>query len=517
MERAVNRPLLCAELIGRGPELAEIGRLLEQVRAGCGRVVVISEEAGVGKSRLIRELRQQAMGFRVAQGSCFPTDAASPYALVLELIRSLVGESPENEMLAALGPLVPLLYPLLPDLIPAPPERVPLPTVESQQAKRRLEALLAQFFLGRAEGAPLLLIVEDLHWSDPSSLDFLSYLARRGTAAPLLLAATYRPEEVETPLGEWLSGLARERLVSELPLDPLSRLEVESMLATIFDEPHTSHDRRRLLHGELLEALFALTEGNPFFIEETLSALLVAGDIFPVGERWNRREAGSLSIPRSVQDAVQRRAAGLSASTRHILTLAAVAGRQFDFELLQQLTGYSESELLESMKELVAAQLVTETSDDQFAFRHALTREAIYTQLLSRERRRLHLAIGEALEQAAPAAVVMHLPDLASHFYQAREWPKVLEYGRRAGEKAEGLHAHRAAIAYFTWVLQASGELSQPPPSAVCRGRGRAYEALGEFERAEQDYTQAMQTTGGRDPIAEWQGAMDLGLLWAGA
>jgi DNA-binding NarL/FixJ family response regulator len=515
MERAVNRPLLCADLIGRGSELAEVRGLLQEVRAGYSRVLVISGEAGVGKSRLIRECKVLATGFQVAQGTCFPTDAASPYALVLDVLRSLFGVSPESELLAALGPLAPLLYALLPDLLPAPAEPIPLPAVESQQAKRRLEALLAQFLLGRAEKAPLLLIVEDLHWSDASSLDFLFYLARRATAVPLLLATTYRTEEANPPLGEWLSGLERERLITEVRIDPLSRQEVDSMLAAIFDEPHTSPDRRRLLHGELLEALFLLTEGNPFFIEETLSALLVAGDIFPVGEHWNRREAGSLSIPRSVQDAVQRRSAGLGTAARQLLTLAAVAGRQFDFELLQRLTGYSESEVLRNMKELVAAQLVTETSDDQFAFRHALTRESIYSQLLNRERRSLHRAIAATMEQAPPEVVVMRLEDLAYHFYQARDWAKVFEYGCRAGEKAAGLYAHRAAIAYFTWALEACRVLSLPPPPAIYRGRGQAYEALGEFEHAEQDYSQAMQIAGGEDLSAEWQGAIDLGLLWA--
>ena len=194
------------------------------------------------------------------------------------------------------------------------------------------------------------------------------------------------------------------------------------MLSAIFEQRHTAFDMRRFLHRELLEALYTLTEGNPFFVEEILSSLIAAGDIFYVRGYWNRRAGTQVSIPQSVQDAVQQRTAHVSEEARYVLTLAAVAGRHFDFALLQQLTQYEEHQLLLLMKELVSAQLVVEESADQFAFRHALTRRAIYTQLLARERSLLHLTIAQTMEHQASATTDAHLEDLAYHFYQASTW-----------------------------------------------------------------------------------------------
>ena len=156
----------------------------------------------------------------------------------------------------------------------------------------------------------------------------------------------------------------------------------------------------------------------------------------------------------------------MSEAARHVLTLAAVAGRHFDFALLQQLTRYDEQQLLLLMKELVSAQLVVEESADQFAFRHALTRQAIYSQLLTRERRMLHRTIAETMEHQSPVTPDLHLEDLAYHFYQARDWQKAVDYAQRAGEKALGLYSHRAAIDYFTWALEAADHLSLLPHSS---------------------------------------------------
>src|SRR5438132_1008677 len=169
------------------------------------------------------------------------------------------------------------------------------------------------------------------------------------------------------------------------------------------------------------------------------------------------------------------------------------------------------------MEELVSTQLVVEESDAQFALRHALTRQAIYSQLLTRERRMLHRTIAETMEQQPPVTPDLHLEDLAYHFYQARDWQKAVVYAQRAGEKALGLYAHRAAIDYFTWALEAADHLSLSPTPALYRARGQAYETLGEFEQARHDYTQALDAARKmNNRVAEWQSAIDLGFLWAG-
>ena len=522
MERAFNRPILCPKIIGRTPEFAALGLLVEEAKGGHGHIALIAGEAGIGKSRLVSELKALAaiQGFLVLQGACFPADLTYPYAPWLDLLRSLAASNPEaagqpQGFSSALATLARDIFPLLPEL--TPDQTTPLPRLEPEQEKHRLFAVLTTFFLHLSTQAPLLLIIEDAHWSDATSLDFLHYLARRSAPQRLLILVTYRLEEMRPELSSWLTLLDRERLAHKTLLVPLSRSEVDAMLSAIFEERHTSFDMRRFLHGEFLDALYALTEGNPFFVEETLGSLIAAGDIFYVQGYWNRRAGSALSIPQSVQDAVQRRTARVGEAARHVLTLAAVTGRHFDFALLQQLTQYDERQLLLLMKELVFAQLVVEESADRFAFRHALTRRAIYTQLLTRERRMLHRTIAETMEQQPAVTPELHLEDLAYHFYQTGDWQKAVDYAQRAGEKALGLYAHRAAIDYFTWALDAADHLSLPPPPTFYHARGQAYETLGEFEQAQRDYTQAFDAarkTNNRK--AEWQSAIYLGFLWVG-
>lgn len=517
MERVVNQPLLCPQIIGRTPEFAALALLVEQARGGQSHIALIAGDAGIGKSRLVSELKSfsEAQGFLIIQGVCFPTDITYPYAPLLDLLRSLVTSDSQMGLSGAVEALARDIYPLLPELVLEPPSS--LPNLEPEQEKHRLFAVLATFLLHLTTRMPLLLIIEDVHWSDDTSLDFLHYLMRRSASHPLLLAVTYRQDEIQPKLSNWLAQLDRERLAHEIHLMPLARNDVDRMLSIIFEERHTSFDMRRFLHGELLEVLYSLTEGNPFFVEETLSSLIATGDISYMQGFWQHRSGSKIAVPRSVQDAVQQRTAHVSEAARQVLTLAAVAGKQFDFALLQELTHYDEQELLFLMKELVAAQLVIEASADQFAFRHALTRRAIYNQLLTRERRMLHRTIAETLERQASGMLDFHLEDLATHFYQAREWQKTIDYAQRAGEKALRLYSHRAAIDYFSWALEAMDQLSLPPSPAIYRTRGQAHEMLGEFEQAQKDYTYALEAARKiGDHIAEWQSTIDLGFLWAG-
>lgn len=471
MGETTTPPVTCPVLIGRDNHLAALRQLVENASRKEARMAFISGEAGAGKSRLVAEVKAYAadQGFLLLQGQCFPTDLTYPYAPLLDLLRSLIVSPVSAISSVSLEALARDIYPLLPELAPDRPNSTL--HLEPEQEKRRLFAVLATFFLHVSTQSPILLIIEDAHWSDDTSLDFLHSLARRSTAHPLLLLVTYRQDEMRPELRSWVAQLDRERLVQEIHLDLLSHTDLDRMLSAIFEQQQTSFDMRRFLHGELLDALYTLTEGNPFFVEETLRALIAEGDIFYVHGYWNRGSLSDARIPRSIQDAVQRRTDQLSEAVRHILTLAAVAGRQFDFVLLQLLTNFDEQQLLQVMKELVSAQLVVEVSSEQFAFRHALTRRAIYTQLLARERSILHRTIAETLEQLSSTTLDARLEDLAYHFYQARDWQKTVGYAQRAGEKALRLYAHRATIDYFTWTLDALDHLSQKPAAAQYRAR----------------------------------------------
>lgn len=519
MSIRLDKPIICPTLIGRDQEVAVLRHLLGHTSKGQSQMLLLSGEAGIGKSRLVAELKifATAQGFNVLEGKCFPTDLTSPYAPLRDLLRSCSATFSPASIGAAVGPFARTLAPLLPEHVSLLPELAsvhPLPELSPEQEQRRLFAALADFFTQQIEQRPLLLIVEDVHWSDDSSLEFLHILARQMTGRPLLLLCTYRSDDMQAQLSRWLARLDRERLSQEMTLARLTHSETEAMVRAIFAE-------QQMISGELLETLWTLTDGNPFFLEEVLRSLLASGGITFTEGGWVHflpTATHQVAIPRSVQDAVQQRARRLSSQARQLLTLAAVAGRRFDVRVLQHLLHCTDEDLLSLLKEVVAAQLMVEESADQFSFRHALMRQAIYAGLLARERRAVHRRLADALEQlfASPTTLDTHLADLAYHCFQGEDWEKAREYGQRAGEKALTLCAPRAAVEQLSWAVQAASHLSEPPPASLYRARGQAHELLGEFERARADYEQALHLSQeAHDGQMEWQGLSDLGFLWA--
>ena len=519
MELSYNKTITCPIVIGRTAELTALHLLVERAKSGKGQVVLLSGEAGIGKSCLVAEAKTfaTAQGFLLLQGQCFPTDRSCPYAPLLDLLRAHLATTAPEQMDMEMGSQASVLSPLLPDLLPLPYVLPSLPSLDPEHEKRRLFAALAQFFLRKATKQPVLMIVEDLHWSDQTSLDFLHSLARHCAASSLLVLLTYRSDEVHPSLSHFLAHLDRERLAQELALAPLTRSEVSAMLDAIFALRRSVFTMPPLLQGDLLDAMYPLTEGNPFFVEELLKSLIEAGDIVYEQRDWKRKERSSWRIPRGVQDAVELRTARLSEGARQVLQLAAVAGRRFDFALLQALTHQDEAQLLPLLKELIAAQLVVEESAEQFAFRHALTGQAVSAQLLVRERKALHRRIAETCERLYASSIEAHLADLASHFAEAEAWEQALLYGQRAGEQAQALYASQAATLHFTQALGAASQLSLTPPAGLYRARGLAYETLGDFEQARADYETALQLAdAASDRRGQWQALLDLGLLWAG-
>jgi DNA-binding CsgD family transcriptional regulator len=515
MAAFLETSIVCPTLIGRTPQLEAIARLIAQAAGGYGQVALIAGEAGIGKSRLVTEARTHATqhGFTILHGRCFEPDRALPYAPLRDLLRAELAARPLEQIATALGPMAPQLASLLPELLPLLPELVPTPALGPEEERRRLAEAFARFLSQRAAIQPLLVVIEDLHWSDEASLEMLLTLSRRCAAWPTLLLLTYRGDEVLSALNQMLAALERERLSNELRLAPLSYAEVDTMLRAIFEQ-------RRPIRSEFLTALYQLTEGNPFFIEEILTSLVASGEIFYAHGQWDRKPLSELNIPRTVQVAVRRRVELLSPEAQRLLTLATVAGRRFDFELLQRLTAHDEGALLALIKALIAAQLVVEESAETFAFRHALTREALYTDLLARERKALHGLVAEALEtvaqQRGSAAGEVWAAELAYHCYAAGKWAPALAYAQQAAQQAQRLYAPRAAIEQLSRAIESAHQLGQMPAAALLRARGQMRETLGEFDLARDDYLAALERALAEgDRPEEWQALLDLGFLWA--
>jgi tetratricopeptide (TPR) repeat protein len=498
----LNQPVICPVLIGRESFTQALAGLRAAAAAGTGRVVLISGEAGIGKSRLLSEMRAECLrdGWQVLEGNCFEQDQALPYSAWSDMLRQILAGPSRDAALRLLARSGRELVQLLPELAGMAGIPPPQPGEDPLQQKQRLVQEVSRLLTSLAAQRPLAVLIEDVHWADEATLDLLLHVAHAVPSARMLLVATFRSDEVGDNLGATLAELDRRRVAAELQLDRLDADEVRQMLAAILGPTSGSQ-------GSFADTVFALTEGNPFFIEEVLRSVQpdAGGDGSP------------LVIPRSVREAVRRRFNRLSEPARRVAEYAAVAGRRFDFAVLGRVCSVDEAHLLDIVKELIGAQLIVEASPDVFAFRHALTREAVYTALLRRERKQLHGQIAATIEELNQDHPEQVAADLGYHFFEAEEWAKALYYASLAASEADRAYAPRSAIEHYSRAIKASEYLGKAAPSLLFSGRGLAFEAVGSFEKARADHEQALllaRTAG--DRRAEWKALLDLGMLWAG-
>jgi predicted ATPase len=297
-------------------------------------VVLLGGEAGIGKSRLVAEAKSYAAAHNVLllQGNCFQTDRSFPYTCLLDLFGSYFVHLTPVSVTDNMKPLLSELSRMLPDLALLFPDLTNTSAsliADPEQEKRHFFAVMAHFFAGQAALQPVLLIIEDIHWCDDLSLEFLLHLARRCPQIPLLLLMTYRSDELHPRLRQWLTQLDRERLTQEFSLTRLSRDAVAAML-------HSMLALSQEVDADLLDTLYTRSEGTPFFVEELLKSLMTTGELISIDGTW-KRTTNRVTVPRSIHEAVQQRtAAYLSVDAKQLLTLAAVAGRRFNITLLRE-------------------------------------------------------------------------------------------------------------------------------------------------------------------------------------
>ena len=505
-----ERSVICPMLIGRDVALDTARTVLDFSRAGSARVVLVAGEAGIGKSRMLRELVAEARqrGFVVLQGASFEADRTVPYAPLLDLVRVYAATNSAGAAAHVLAPAAAELVRAFPELISVFADLPPLDVLDPEQERRRLFHAVTDTLIRIGKTQPVLLAIEDVHWADESSLELFLHLARRLSTQPVTLALSFRSDEIGSTLERTLADLDRTRIVTQLDLHRFTRDELATMLSAIFDGTP--------LDTEFVKNLHALTEGNPFFVEEVLKALVGAGELTRrANGSWHARPLTSVQAPRTAVEAVRRRLSGLSVPARDVASVAAVAGRRFDFTLLQELTGHDELTLLALIRELMSAQLVTEESSDRFAFRHALTREAILGELLARERTALHRSVADLLEQKGGAEET-YIESLAYHAYNARDWTRAYDTARRASAHALSLHAPREAIGHLDRALDAARNADILPDPSLHLARGRALETLGDLQGAHAEFCNALELArrDARDTFA-WEALYALGMLWA--
>ena len=480
-------------------------------------MVLISGESGLGKSRVVSEVKKHAerQHMLVLEGNCFELDHTTPYAPVLDHLQAIIrtcGVDQSGNSRNHPNHSTPNGYDWTQTVIELRNSVLEPRQLQNQsdQTRRKYSRELAQFFVRFAATQPILLVVEDLQWIDDSSLEFLHYLARMVETTAIMVLATYRSDEVLPTLRHFLAALDRERLGTEIMMERLTIPQVDRMLRAILG-------LNRSVRPEFLDAIYTLTGGNPYSIEEILRSLGSMNDLLEIEAACEHTPLLALPVPRSVQDVVQRKLSLVSSEAGDVLSLAAIFGNEFDFELLRTLSGYDEASLLKLMKELVETQLVIEESADRFAFRDTLTRQAIYTRLLARERRGLHKKLAEAIESCYLGTQTDYLPELAYHFFEAGSMERAVVYSERAGQASLEQHRPRAAVEQLSRALEATHQLSAVPSPRLYHLRSKAFATLGWFDRATSDCETALRiAVQMRDREAEWQSLFNLGTVWLG-
>jgi class 3 adenylate cyclase/tetratricopeptide (TPR) repeat protein len=505
---------LRAALVGREKELAGLSDALAAVQAGRGQIVTLIGEAGVGKSRLIAELKELALTPVAGQplplwleGRCLDVGMAVSYWPFLDLLRAHFAFTPEDddrargarisssvEVLVGRGDLpaaraeemLPLLGHLLGARFGSELDEH-LKTASPEQIKHQTFLTLVDLFVALARPQPLILVLEDLHWADSLSLDLVSLLMESLRLAPLLLVCVYRPEQDHKcwHLGAIATRKCHERF-TEIQLKELTAAQSRRLVET-------------LLHIEALpssvkEQILGRAQGNPFFVEEVVRSLIDADLVYHDGAAWRaREEIAEVAVPESIQSVILSRVDRLEAETRHVLQSAAVIGRLFRRRLLEHLA-QQEVELDRALAELEDRQLIyaeRAIPEEEYSFHHVLAQETVYHNILRRRRVVFHQQVAEAMERLYGDNLEEYYEQLAHHYAQAEAWPKALEYLMKAGDKAAAAYANADAIAFYTRALEVCdglGDGALSVAAAAAQKRGDVHLRVEDPQAAVADY-----------------------------
>jgi DNA-binding NtrC family response regulator/tetratricopeptide (TPR) repeat protein/class 3 adenylate cyclase len=446
-----KRPL--SRFVGRERELAVLGEILAQVEKGHGQVVGIVGEPGVGKSRLCYEWTQMQRihGWLILESSPVAYGKETPYLPVIELLKAFFQVDARDErrtirdkVMGKLRTLDETLEPTLPALLAlldVPVEDPHWHALDLRQRRQRTLDALKRLMLRESQVHPLLLIVENLHWIDTETQAFLDSLVESLPTARLLLLVNYRPEYQH----RWGSKTS----YTQLRLDPLSPESAEAFLVDLLGEDTGLEPLR--------QHLIVRTQGNPFFLEESVRTLvetqaLVGGP----GSYRLMRAVPTIQVPATVTAVLAARVDRLTPEDKRLLQTAAVIGTEVPLPLLRAIAELPEDTLHRGLAHLQAAEFLYETllfPAHEYTFKHALTQEVAYGSLLQERQRELHACIVQALECLTPDHLAAQVERLAHHALRGEVWDKALVYCRQAGEKALARSAYREAVGYFEQAL----------------------------------------------------------------
>jgi predicted ATPase len=439
-----------SRFVGRTRELAALHALLARAEAGYGQAVGIVGEPGIGKSRLIMEWRQQlpAPGVASLAGHGLSYGSTTPYLPVLDLLREHCGITPADdadvistkvcEGLQAVGLAPEARAPALLHLLGVGAASELGTGVSPEVLKAQAFETLWQLCLQCSQQHPLVIMVDDLHWNDPTSEEFFALLVERLPGTAILFVGTYRPGYQPSWLGK--------SYASQVPLPPLSAQDSAEVIRTMFQEEPVP--------AVLEHAILAKAQGNPFFLEELAQTVVEQGAAGRQG----------FQLPLTVQGVLAARLDRLPQEAKHLVQCAAVIGTDVSVPLLQAIAEIPEAALQRALAHLQAAEFLSETRlipERSYTFKHTLTQEVVYESLLQERQRVLHAGIVEALERLAPDRLADQVAQLAYHAVRGAVWDKALTYGRQAGARAYDRAAFREAVTFFEQALAALAQFPE--------------------------------------------------------
>jgi tetratricopeptide (TPR) repeat protein len=378
-------------------------------------------------------------------------DGVPPYVLWKEVIKDYMETSTPEQLYRVLGfypAEVSVLVPELKQKLGAFPQSLSLGL--GQERDRLFEAVW-QFVTNISKEAPLLVVLDDLQWTDQSSLLLMHYMARGIYNRPLLLFGAYRDNEVDEqhPLTPVTTELNRDRLLSSIRLERMSFNDISEMIKRILEQDDVPTEFLKLVHDK--------TKGNPFFVEEVIKSLKEERILYREDNKWKTKEVTRIEFPKTVKSLVKTRLSRLDEDCQNALTMASFIGNDFTFEALCSVTGFDEGRALEIMEKTLKTGLIKERvvrGDDIYSFSDVIVRDVVHEEVSHLRHKKLHATIGSALEKTYAKKLDEHLGELAYHFLEGGEKDKALHYFLEAEEKARSIYAWDEGISYAQHALE---------------------------------------------------------------
>jgi len=518
--------------VGRAREMEQLKERLADAFSGLGSVAMVVGEAGIGKTRLLQEFATYARlrGAQVLWGAAYEGEARLPYGPFAEALRDYVSRTSVETLRQAVTEGSSVLAPLAPELKTKLPDLPEPPPVAAEAEAYRLFQEVTEFLKNASTSAPLLLVLEDLQWADKGSCSLLQHLARRLAGSRMLVALSCREAELEPshPLREALPHLRRESGFWELPLKGLRESEVRELVTVLVEQE---------VPRALVLALHQETEGNPFFVQETLKHLIETEVLYQEEGRWtSKAPISDIGLPESVREVMERRLAGLSEECRRLLQVGAVLGRRFSLSLAQRVADLDEEVVLRAVEEALAVQVVREQRQERrtyYQFTSTLLRENLHGRLSAPRRERLHLRAAHALEEAYPDRLEDYAAELAYHYREAGEGASAETAYRwtvKAAQQALAAYAPAEAVPLYCSALELAHAvgLSHGQKAALLSELAEAQQRAGDFEARNQSYEEAAREFEAARDVARaaraysmlaaylgWQGQWERGLGFA--